>query len=107
MRATAALAIAALAVLATMVPLEAMAQGQQAQQATPRVKLRALLGDGYEIKSILLVPADVSTRVARRIDEDGAVLTVQKGAEIATCFFNLRDYVAGTVLDIEWCVPHK
>lgn len=81
----------------------------QPQGSAPvqRVKLRALLADGFELKNVLLVPRDVGSILAQRPEDDGVVLSLQKGPQIATCFFKTREYLSGAVLDIEWCIPHK
>ena len=87
----------------------ATAQPQEQGGPAPiqRVKLRALLADGFEIKNVLPVSRDVGSILAQRPEDDGVVLSLQKGPQIATCFFKTRDYISGAVLDIEWCIPHK
>ena len=72
-----------------------------------RVKMRALLASGYEIKSITLVPQDVSSRVAQKPDKDAALVSLQKGSAAATCFLALDAYVSPGMLDIEWCIEQK
>ena len=72
-----------------------------------RVKMRALLASGYEIKSVTLVPQDVSSRVAQKPDKDAALVSLQKGSAAATCFLALDAYVSPGMLDIEWCIEQK
>ena len=74
---------------------------------TKRVKMRALLAAGYEIKSVVLVSQDVSSRVAQKPDKDAALVTLQKGSSAATCFLALDAYVSPGMLDIEWCIEQK
>lgn len=81
----------------------ALAQGGTMQ----RVRLRALLADGYELKSIVFIPNDASSRIAATADKDAVLLSLQKGQQIATCFLSAVDYLSGSALDIEWCIPHK
>ncbi|MFO1183458.1 MAG: hypothetical protein U1E56_01565 [Bauldia sp.] len=81
----------------------ALAQGGTVQ----RVKLRALLADGYELKNIVFIPNDASSRIAATADKDALLLSLQKGQQIATCFLSAVDYLTGAALDIEWCIPHK
>jgi hypothetical protein len=99
---------ACLAVCAATSAMPALAQTQEApKQPVQRVKLRALLADGYELKNVVFVPQDASSRIAAKPDHDALVISLQKGSAIATCYHQLRNYVAGEVLDIEWCVPHR
>ncbi|MGQ0671317.1 MAG: hypothetical protein ACT4N2_00350 [Hyphomicrobium sp.] len=81
---------------------------QTAQKPPPakRVKLRTLLEQGYEIKTSVLVPQDVGSRIVRNLESDGIILTLQKGAQIATCWYSISSYTVGDVLDSEWCQPH-
>lgn len=72
-----------------------------------RVKMRTLLSSGYEIKSVTIVPQDVSSRVAQKLDNDAALVTLQKAGAAATCFLALNAYVSPGMLDIEWCIEQK
>jgi len=86
----------------------AIAQPQEpAPAAVQRAKLRDLLAGGFELKNVLFIPRDVGSILAQRPEDDGVVLSLQKGPQIATCFFKTRDYISGAILDIEWCIPHK
>jgi len=88
-------------------PLWAQTQQDVPKKAVQRAKLRALLADGYEIKSTIFIPQEASTRVAGRPDHDAVVISLQKGQALATCFHQLRNYVAAEVMDVEWCIPHQ
>jgi len=76
-------------------------------QPVKRVAMRTLLASGYEIKAVTLVPQDVSSRVARALDVDAALVTLQKGSTAATCFLALDAYVGAGMLDISWCIEQK
>jgi actin-like ATPase involved in cell morphogenesis len=94
-------------VISLMAATTAALAQPQGSAPVQRVKLRALLADGFELKNVLLVPRDVGSILAQRPEDDGVVLSLQKGPQIATCFFKTREYLSGAVLDIEWCIPHK
>ena len=72
-----------------------------------RVKMRALLSSGYEIKAVTFVSQDVTSRMTRQLDNDAALVTLQKGSAAATCMFALSQYVVPGMLDIEWCIEQK
>jgi hypothetical protein len=73
-----------------------------------RVKMRSLLSAGYEIKAVTFVPQDASSRVSKTLDQDAALVTLQKGSAAATCFYTLVDYTTTPrALDIEWCIEQK
>jgi len=93
-----------------LLPLSGAAMGQSANAATTEikhVKMAALLGQGYEIKAVTLVPQDVSSRVAQKPDKDAALVTLQKGSVAATCFLALDAYSSPGMLDIAWCIEQK
>jgi hypothetical protein len=90
----------------------ARAQQQAAAQAPAateikRVKMRTLLTDGYEIKSVTLVPQEIASRIAQRPDVDAALITLQKGSQGATCFLSFAQFILPGMLDIEWCIEQK
>ena len=72
-----------------------------------RVKMGALLSQGYEIKAVAVVAQEISSRLAERPDRDGVLVTLQKGSTAATCLYSLSDYVQPGVLDIVWCIEQK
>ena len=75
--------------------------------AIKRVKMRTLMSSGYDIKSVSFVPQDASSRVSKTLDQDAALVTLQKGAAAATCFITLEDYIKPGMTDIEWCIELK
>lgn len=72
-----------------------------------RLKMGALLSQGYEIKAVVLVPQEVTSRLALKPDRDGVLVTLQKGSTAATCLFGLSEYTLPGLLDIVWCVEQK
>lgn len=72
-----------------------------------RVKMRTLLSSGYEIRAVTFVSQDVTSRMTRQLDNDAALVTLQKGPAAATCMFALSQYVVPGMLDIEWCIEQK
>ena len=72
-----------------------------------RVKMAALLAQGYEIKAVAVVAQEISSRLAEKPDRDGVLVTLQKGSTAATCLYSLFDYVQPGMLDIVWCIEQK
>ena len=97
--------------------LAAMATGAIAQSAAPaaapvapeikRVKMGALLSQGYEIKAVAVVSQEITSRLAGTTDTDGVLVTLQKGSTAATCLYSLTDYAKPGLLDISWCIEQK
>lgn len=85
----------------------AFAQTQPAPAQPQRVKMRTLLAAGYQIRAVTIVPQEVSSRVAQKLDNDAALVTLQKEGAAATCFLALNAYVSPGMLDIEWCIEQK
>jgi hypothetical protein len=65
--------------------------------AAETVSLRQLLADGYEIKDVAVIPAEIATRTSQQIQADGAVITLQNGAALAVC-----NYTLGALLLVDW-----
>ena len=63
--------------------------------------------DSYEIKAVTLVPQDVASRVARALDLDAAMVTLQKGSTAATCYLSVEQFSTPGMLDIAWCIEQK
>lgn len=72
-----------------------------------RIKMGALLSQGYEIKAVSVVSQEISSRLAEKPDRDGVLVTLQKGSSAATCLYSLFDYVQPGMLDIVWCIEQK
>lgn len=59
--------------------------------------LKQFLEQGFEIKSVAIVPAEIATRTANKIQVDGAIITIQKGPALAVCNYTFSAYV-----NVEW-----
>lgn len=59
--------------------------------------LKQFLEQGFEIKDVAIVPAEIATRTANKIQADGAVITLQKGPALAVCNYTFNAYV-----NVEW-----
>jgi hypothetical protein len=59
----------------------------QAQSTLPTY--RSLLSQGFELKTVTLIPTDMSTRLYQSNYPDTVLVTLQKGPVTATCAFTL------------------
>lgn len=78
-----------------------------AQTEEPRVALDGLMARGFEVITTAYIPV---TAVERQSDVRGAdaiVLTLQKGAQLAVCYYTLNAYVGPELPDIESCRVHR
>jgi hypothetical protein len=46
----------------------------------------ALVGKGYEVKSVTLIPLEVAKRVTEKVKTDNVVVTLQKQESVAVCY---------------------
>jgi hypothetical protein len=46
----------------------------------------ALVGKGFEIKSVTLIPLDVAKRVTEKVRTDNVIVTLQKQETVAVCY---------------------
>jgi hypothetical protein len=46
----------------------------------------ALIGDGFEVKSVTLVPLEVAKRVTEKVKTDNVVVTLQNKDAVAVCY---------------------
>lgn len=58
-------------------------------------RLKDLIGDGFLIRTTVLVPAEAVTRQTGRISSDAIIVTLQKDTAIAVCYYTLKAYVKG------------
>jgi len=56
-----------------------------------------LLTQGFEIKSTMLVNADVASRLATATQPDTIMIILQKGADSANCWFTLSAWNAQNI----------
>jgi hypothetical protein len=107
----AARAVAALAVLAMAAPAFAQdermtpsgrsqfqpeAQQQTATVTTGRRTVKAMLADGYEIKTLSVIPRAIVVGAGSTSDIDAALIVMQKGGVLANCYFSFTSLVDGT-----------
>jgi hypothetical protein len=66
-------------------------------------KMKDLVGDGFLIRTTVLVPADAVTRQLGKPSPDAIIVTLQKETVIAVCYYTLKAYVKGGLTDIPSC----
>jgi hypothetical protein len=79
--------LCALTMSATLAQSQSLTATPPPGSAPPTYK--ALLDQGFEIKSVLLLSAETSTRMAQAIEQDSVLVTMQKSAASATCWITL------------------
>jgi len=61
---------------------------------------KSLLSEGYEIKSVVILPPDFTTRYGNKIDaQDAVVVSMQKGPSTAACYWYARDWLNQALAD--------
>jgi hypothetical protein len=116
--------LCALALLACAAPLHAADKGKdtpppeskdapppEAKEALPPgagggpaiAALKDLVGDGFLIRTTVLVPADAVTRQLGKASSDAIIVTLQKETAIAVCYYTLKAYVKAGLTDIPSC----
>ena len=71
------------------------------------VSLGKLIGDGFEIRATDFIPAEAVTRHSGKVSSDAIVVTLQKSAATAICFYTLKAYVGKTLTTIPACTVHR
>jgi hypothetical protein len=61
-----------------------------------KASLKALLEDGFEIKSIVLIPRAIVTGGGSTIDVDAVMIVVTRGPELANCYVTFAGFADGT-----------
>ena len=74
-------------------------------KATARMK--DLLGDGFLIRTTLLVPAETVTRQSGKVTSDALIVTLQKETAIAVCYYTLKAYVKEGLTNIASCTVFR
>lgn len=69
--------------------------------------LAALMGEGFELRTTTFVPAEAVTRQSGKVSSDAFVVTLQKGAAAAVCFYTLKAYVSKKLGTIPACTVHR
>jgi hypothetical protein len=71
------------------------------------VTLDALVREGFEVRTTTFIPADAVTRQSGKVSSDAIVMTLQKTAATAVCFYTLKAYVSKRLGTIPACVAHR
>jgi hypothetical protein len=74
---------------------------------TPSDTLAALLKEGFEVRATAFVPADAVTRQSGKTSSDAILVTLQKAAVSAVCFYTLKAYVSKKLGTIPACTVHR
>lgn len=65
-----------------------------------------LLGKGYEVKSVTIIPHDIVKRGGSTTDVDAAMIILQKGGEAATCYTEFASFANGAFVTLP-CTEYK
>ena len=71
------------------------------------ITLEALMREGFEVRTTTFIPADAVTRQSGKVSSDAIVMTLQKTAATAVCFYTLKAYVSKKLGTIPACVAHR
>jgi hypothetical protein len=71
------------------------------------VSLGKLTTDGFEIRATDYIPAEAVTRHSGKVSADAIIVTLQKSAATAVCFYTLKAYVGKTLTTIPACTVHR
>lgn len=52
----------------------------------------ALVGKGFEVKSVTLIPLEVAKRVTEKVKTDNVVVTLQKQETVAVCYIAFANW---------------
>ena len=52
----------------------------------------ALVGKGYEVKSVTLIPLEVAKRVTEKVKTDNVIVTLQKQETVAVCYIAFANW---------------
>ena len=72
-----------------------------------RATFAALLKEGFEVSTTTFVPADAVTRQSGKVSLDAIVVTLQKDAASAVCFYTLKAYLSKQLGAIPACTVHR
>ena len=71
------------------------------------VTLEALMREGFEVRATSFIPAEAVTRQSGKVSSDAVVMTLQKDAASAVCFYTLKAYVSKKLGRIPACAVHR
>ena len=94
-------------------PAEAAAPKDEAEASSAGVeikgelKMQELLAQGFQIKTTVLIPAEVVTRQTGKVTADALVVTLQKENAIAVCYYTLKSYVRLRLAGLATCTMFR
>ena len=88
-------------------PAPSTGAGTLAAPETPAATLAALLQEGFEVSATAFVPADAVTRQSGKSSSDAILVTLQKAAVSAVCFYTMKAYVSKKLGTIPACTVHR
>ena len=68
--------------------------------------MKDLLSTGYEVKAVTIVPHDIVKRGGSTTDVDAVMITLQKGAALATCYTEFTSFANGAFVTLA-CTEFK
>lgn len=64
-----------------------------AAHAADRDSFNALSGQGYELKSVAVVPVEAAQRINPNVNFDAVVVSLQKANSLAVCYYGLAGWI--------------
>ena len=77
------------------------------QTEQPRVALDGLMSRGFEVIGTTYIPVTAVERQSDVRGSDAIVLTLQKGSQLAVCYYTLNAYVGPELPEIDSCRVHR
>jgi hypothetical protein len=68
--------------------------------AAPSPTMKDLLNEGYEVKATSVIPHDIVTRGGSTADVDAAMIILQKGSAVATCYTEFASFANGAFVTL-------
>lgn len=84
-----------------------LAAPASAQTEQLRVALDGLMSRGFEVIGTTYIPVTAVERQSEVRGFDAIVLTLQKGSQLAVCYYTLDAYVGPELPEIESCHVHR
>jgi hypothetical protein len=72
-----------------------------ARAAEGTQSLTSLTGQAFEIKAVTLVPMESAQRGNSTVNYDTVIVTLQKGARVAVCYFSMVDWINASAAAFE------
>jgi len=90
----------------TTPPTKGQSKAEVKTPSPPSPTMKDLLGQGYEVKAVTLIPHDIVTRGGSTTDVDAMMFLLEKGAAIATCYTDFASYANGSFVTLA-CTEYK